>query len=104
MNIAIVCPNFPPATFEGGVAHYSEHLAQHLLRRGHKIYAIASDKFKPVGPAQGNENGINIIRVPGQWNSKTIGALKRVAKEKKISVKLSKLVEIITKLINSNIF
>ena len=45
MRIGIVCPNFPPATFEGGISHYSQILAKQLLKRNHKVFGIGSSEF-----------------------------------------------------------
>jgi glycosyltransferase involved in cell wall biosynthesis len=84
LNIAIVCPNFPPATFEGGISHYSAHLSDHFLRRGHKVYALASSEFAPNVSQLEKRNGIEIIRIPGPWNFLSIGKMKKVVKEKKI--------------------
>jgi glycosyltransferase involved in cell wall biosynthesis len=84
LNIAIVCPNFPPASFEGGISHYSAHLADHFLRRKHKVYAIASSEFAPEVFQLENKNKVEIIRITGPWNYLSIGKIKKVVKEKKI--------------------
>ena len=63
MRIGILCPNFPPATFEGGIAHYSKILVQHLLNRGHKIIAIASTEFNGTGKKPEISDNIKTIRI-----------------------------------------
>ena len=45
MKIAIICPNYPPALFEGGISHYSRLIATHLSKNGHKVFAITSTEF-----------------------------------------------------------
>ena len=84
MNIAIVCPNFPPATFEGGISHYSAHLANHLIRRKHKVCALASSEFAPKRSKLKDKNGVEIIRIPGPWDYSSIGKIKKVLREKEI--------------------
>lgn len=84
MNIAIICPNFPPAKFEGGISHYSAHLANHLLLRNHRIYALASSEFALKVPRLDHKNGAEIIRIPGPWDYASVSEIKKVLKDKKI--------------------
>ena len=84
MNIAIVCPNFPPANFEGGISHYSARLAENLLYRGHNVYAFAASEFAPSKVDLKEDTDVEIIRFPGPWNHCTIDSIKTIAKEKKI--------------------
>lgn len=84
MNIAIVCPNFPPAAFEGGISHYSARLAESLLRRGHKLCAFTSTEFtQPIADFKAS-NGVEIIRIPGPWNYFSIAKIRSAARDKKI--------------------
>ena len=84
MNIAIICPNFPPATFEGGISHYSDCLAQSLLDRGHKVFAFTSTEFVPPNIDIRKSNGVEIIRIRGPWNYLSIGKIKKSANAKQI--------------------
>ena len=84
MRIAIICENFPPATFEGGIAHYSRWLAKSLKLRGHKIYAITSTEYSlPVGDKEKRDK-IERIFIKGPWKHVTIRAFKKLISEKKL--------------------
>jgi len=84
LNIAIICPNFPPSSFEGGISHYSACLAESLLCRGHKVFAFTSTEFaQPIKERQ-KSNGVEIIPIPGPWNYFSIGKIRNTAREKKI--------------------
>jgi glycosyltransferase involved in cell wall biosynthesis len=83
MHIGIICTNFPPSTFEGGIAHYSKLLVQQLINRGHKIIAICSTEFAGASKkAEINEN-LKTIRIKGPWNAQS------VLKIRKLSVKFN---------------
>jgi glycosyltransferase involved in cell wall biosynthesis len=84
LNIAIVCPNFPPANFEGGISHYSARLAESLLCRGHKVCAFISTEFAKSDDNLKETNGVELIRISGPWNYFSISKIKKAAKEKKI--------------------
>ena len=84
MLIGIVCQNFPPATFEGGISHYSQLLATALCARGHQIFALTSTEFTKKDKGQKETNGIDIIRIPGPWNWATISNIKKVVLDKGI--------------------
>jgi glycosyltransferase involved in cell wall biosynthesis len=84
MIVGIVCQNFPPATFEGGISHYSLLLAKALRARGHRIFALTSTEFTKKDRGQKEGNGIDIIRIPGPWNWATIFNIKRVVLDKGI--------------------
>lgn len=84
MRIAIICPNFPPATFEGGIAHYSQWLAKSLALRDHKVYAITSTEYSIHVRDNKDSENIETIFVKGPWDHSTIKALKKVALDKKI--------------------
>ena len=79
MRIGIVCPNFPPATFEGGIAHYSKILVQHLLNRGHEIIAIASTEFNGASKKAEISENSKTIRIKGPWNAKSVLEIRRLS-------------------------
>ncbi len=86
MKIAIICPNYPPACFEGGIAHYSRLLANYLKLRGHQVVAITSTEYSyPVANGKESE-GVETIFVKGPWNQYTIRAFKKIVLNRKIDV------------------
>ena len=86
MRIAIICQNFPPASFEGGISHYSSLLAKFLKIRGHKIYAITSTEYSiPVSDSE-KSYGVETIFVKGPWNHKTVRRIRKIAIYKRINI------------------
>ena len=79
MKIAIICPNFPPATFEGGISHYSSCLAQSLIDRGHKVFAFTSTEFEPPSNNTRDSKGVEIVKIPGPWNCFSIDTIRKNA-------------------------
>lgn len=86
MKIAIICPNFPPARFEGGIAHYSHLLAKHLTMRGHEITAITSTEFSNSRLNLKQSENWKTIAVEGPWNQHTIESFKEIVSNRKIDV------------------
>lgn len=84
MKIAIVCQNYPPATFEGGISHYSALLAENLKRRGHEVIALTSTEYTHSIKDNEQVNEIDIIRIEGPWNQITVKKIKEVVKQKEI--------------------
>ena len=82
MNISIVCPNYPPANFEGGISHYSRLLAMGMKSLGHQVYAISSTEF--TKPEIDSESPVNIISVKGPWNHRSVKKIKEIAIKNKI--------------------
>ena len=85
MKIAIVCQNYPPATFEGGISHYSALLAKSLLRLGHEVYAFTSTEFTRPMTEYREPDGVKIIEIRGPWNYDSVKAIKEMAKHIKIN-------------------
>jgi glycosyltransferase involved in cell wall biosynthesis len=85
MRLAIVCPNFPPATFEGGISHYSKLLAERLAACGHEVFAIASTEFINDEKASGSCSTINCIPVKGPWGRRAALEIKKIAKRMKFT-------------------
>ena len=86
VRIGVICPNFPPATFEGGVSHYSEILTKNLLALGHKIYAFTSTEFiKPTGEAN-VWPGLKTISIEGPWVGASVLKIKKISIQKRIDV------------------
>jgi glycosyltransferase involved in cell wall biosynthesis len=86
MRIAIICENFPPASFEGGIAHYSHWLAKSLKLRGHKIYAITSTEYSLPVHSEEKIDEIARIYIKGPWNHHTIIVFKKIIFEKSLDV------------------
>jgi glycosyltransferase involved in cell wall biosynthesis len=84
MLIGIVCQNFPPAIFEGGISHYSRLLAKALCARGHKIIALTSTEFTKDQKRNKKHGEIEVIRIPGPWNWATISSIKKLVLDKDI--------------------
>jgi glycosyltransferase involved in cell wall biosynthesis len=84
MRVGLVCQNFPPATFEGGISHYTLRLAKALAGRNHEIRAFTSTEF--TTSAQGREDipHLSIRLVPGPWNHITVHEIRRIAAAEKL--------------------
>jgi len=82
MKIGLICQNYPPATFEGGISHYSRLLAEGLNKRGHDVYAIASTEFtKPLGDIASSDH-VEIICIKGPWKQKAVSDIKAIVEGK----------------------
>jgi glycosyltransferase involved in cell wall biosynthesis len=79
MRIGIICPNFPPARFEGGISHFSELLAKSLAKLGHDIYAFASTEFSKSTSNPSSSEDINIIRIKGPWRYGSVKIIKNIS-------------------------
>ena len=84
MRIGIVCPNFPPATFEGGISHYSKILALHLNERQHTVFGINSSEFNPKNVESSIHPDIKTIRLKGPWNWYTVRKIKQISTKLKL--------------------
>ena len=84
MKIAIVCPNYPPAYFEGGIAHYSRLLADHLKLRGHQVFVITSSEYSYSNVKGKESEAVQRIFIRGPWNHNSIEAFKKVTAKEKI--------------------
>jgi glycosyltransferase involved in cell wall biosynthesis len=84
MKIGIVCQNFPPAIFEGGISHYSRLLAKALSARGHEVFALTSTEFTKDQKSEEQEAKTHVIRLPGPWNWTTVLDMKKVVLDKGI--------------------
>ncbi|MEW6665508.1 MAG: glycosyltransferase family 4 protein [Thermodesulfobacteriota bacterium] len=85
MKIAIVCQNYPPASEEGGISHYSRCLAQGLASRGHEVWAITSTEFTESVEGTRSEDGVRVIRVSSPWNHRTVFEMRDLAAEAKLN-------------------
>lgn len=72
MKIGLVCQNYPPAIFEGGISHYSRMLAEGLGQRGHEVYALTSTEFSLPISHGGDSGKVTVIPVPGPWSMRTL--------------------------------
>jgi len=79
MRIGIICPNFPPATFEGGISHYSRLLAHKLAGGGHEVFAIASTEFSQQMALPDQDAGVQIISLCGPWGKGAVLEIKNIA-------------------------
>lgn len=84
MRIGIVCQNFPPAVFEGGVSHYSSLLADNLVLRGHEVFAITSTEFTKFSHDVPITNKVKVIGVKGPWKHSSIKKIKKIALTNKL--------------------
>lgn len=84
MKIGIVCQNFPPASFEGGISHYSEALARNLRSMGHDIIIFTSTEFmlKNYGPVK--HKNIKIIPIKGPWGFRAIWSIRQIVSQNSI--------------------
>jgi glycosyltransferase involved in cell wall biosynthesis len=83
-KIAVVCPNYPPAKFEGGISHYSSLLADNLRRCGHDIYALTSTQYTLTSKETRQLEGIKTIRINGPWNHMTIRKIREIISKESI--------------------
>jgi glycosyltransferase involved in cell wall biosynthesis len=79
MRIGIICPNFPPATFEGGIAHYSEILARQLAKRGHEVIGIGSTEYARDPEKAAYNPKIERIRIAGPWDWKSVFKIRKLS-------------------------
>jgi len=84
MKIGIACQNYPPATYEGGISHYSRLLAEGLHLRGHSVHALASTEFSKPQSGQASSDSVEIIRIQGPWRHRTIGEMRSIAKDREL--------------------
>lgn len=84
MRIGIICQNYPPATFEGGISHYSRLLAEGLYERGHDVYALTSTEFTKPKSGQVSSDIVNTIRIRGPWQHQTVREIKAIVKDKEL--------------------
>jgi glycosyltransferase involved in cell wall biosynthesis len=84
MKIGLVCQNYPPASFEGGISHYSAHLARNLNHLGHTVLAFTSTEF--LKPTHGSEvaSGVRIAPVKGPWDKVSVATIKKIAADQKL--------------------
>lgn len=73
MKIGIICENYPPAVVEGGIAHYSEHLAHNLTAIGEDVVIITGEGHC----GDGSDEGIPVLRFPGKWDGRTARQMAR---------------------------
>lgn len=81
MRIGIVCPNYPPATFEGGISHYSRLLAEGLAERGHEVAVFVSKEYALPKSIDNTACGINRIWVDKPWNGSAVARIRRIASQ-----------------------
>lgn len=84
MKIGIVCQNYPPATFEGGVSHYSRLLAEHLLPGGNEVCALTSTEFAKPSESPSDAEGVEIVEIRGPWNHLSVFEIRRKIKERRL--------------------
>lgn len=71
MKIALICPNYPPSSTEGGVSHYTKKLAHSLCSLGNTIYIITGEEYF----GNGSYGDITVFRFPGKWNRQTVSEI-----------------------------
>lgn len=86
MKIGIICQNYPPAMFEGGISHYSRLLAEGLNQRGHNVYALTSTEFTKLASEIEKPANVEIIRLDGPWSHSTVRKIKAIADKLGIEV------------------
>jgi glycosyltransferase involved in cell wall biosynthesis len=83
LKVAIICQNYPPARFEGGISHYSALLARSLVHMGHEVHAFTSSEFSEPTKDNTSQFGVEITRIDGPWNHSTVAAIKKLAERHK---------------------
>lgn len=68
MKIALICPNYPPSSTEGGVSHYTQKLAQSLSGLGNTIYIVTGEEYL----GSGSDGNITVFRFPGKWKRQSV--------------------------------
>jgi glycosyltransferase involved in cell wall biosynthesis len=84
LKIAIICQNYPPARFEGGISHYSALLARRLVHMGHEVHAFTSSEFLEPIRDKASQFGVEITRIDGPWNHTTVATIKKLAERNKL--------------------
>lgn len=88
MKIAIICQNYPPAIFEGGISHYSRLLAENLSNRGHEVYALTSTEFTHLTKESAESSPVKVIGIKGPWNHASVKKIKTILVANKIEAVL----------------
>ena len=86
LKIAIICPNYPPSSFEGGISHYSRLLGEQLLNNGHKVFAITSSEFRVQLSRKMHPDSSNRIFIRGPWNHRAVYEIKKLVKELELNI------------------
>ena len=68
MKISIICPNYPPATLEGGISHYTQKLVHHMQTMVDEFIIIAGDHYL----GEKKKGNISVMKFSGKWNRGTI--------------------------------
>ena len=68
MRIAIFCPNYPPASQEGGISHYTQRLAHNVQDIGQRVFIVTGDDYS----GNGTDGDIRVMQYPGNWGRQTI--------------------------------
>jgi len=84
MRIGIICQNYPPAISEGGISHYTSHLVDGLICRGHQVIAISSTEFTHASGYEKVQNRFKLALVPGPWRKEAVAIIKRTARYHKL--------------------
>jgi glycosyltransferase involved in cell wall biosynthesis len=84
LKIAIICQNYPPARFEGGISHYSALLARSLVQLGHKVHGFTSSEFSEPTTDNAFQVGVEITRIDGPWSHTTVATIKELAERDKL--------------------
>jgi len=84
MQLGIICQNFPPARFEGGISHYSLRLAKALGNAGHGVIAITSTEFTRSSAEGRISQELRIKLVRGPWNHLTVREIRNIAVAEKL--------------------
>ncbi len=64
LRVAILCPDYPPSSREGGISHYTQCLANHLSKRGVKIWIITNEEYS----GNGFDGDIQVLKFADDWN------------------------------------
>lgn len=83
MRIGMVCPNYPPARFEGGVSHYTKCLSEAIAEMGHEVTAIGSTEFSSADKRYTAGVGVRRVSVEGPWGSSAVRRIREIARERK---------------------
>jgi glycosyltransferase involved in cell wall biosynthesis len=79
MKLGIICQNFPPARFEGGISHYSLRLAKALGNAGHGVIAITSTEFTRSSAEGEISPELRIKLVQGPWDRLSVRDIGKIA-------------------------
>ena len=82
MKIALICPNYPPSSNEGGVSHYTQRLGQSLSSKGNDVFVITNGEYH----GSGTDGNVQILKFSEKWNGHTAKEIAKILRSLSIDI------------------